>query len=175
MRRFVNRGFSALRFRSGRLRLAFLGEAGSSPQGSREHSCSLDGQAPRSCHRTGRLSPSTPESLAHLGWRRRHSRLIRSCRHALTSVEGRHYRRRTEAVSPPDRPLPRIWAPRRPFCRETHCRTSQWAFLETPHRELQTISTLNMPTRSRRSAKNAAGRQRLGHNLTLCGGPRAPC
>jgi alkanesulfonate monooxygenase SsuD/methylene tetrahydromethanopterin reductase-like flavin-dependent oxidoreductase (luciferase family) len=33
----------------------------------------------------------------------------------------------------------------------------------------------DMPTRSRRSAKNAPGRRRLGHNLTLCGGSQVRC
>ena len=58
---------------------------------------------------------STPES-------------IRSCRHARTSPDGRNYRRRTQAISSPDRPLPRSWAPRRPCRRQTHRRTSRNRF-----------------------------------------------
>src|SRR5437868_6345825 len=52
---------------------------------------------------------------------------------------------------------------------------TQLAFLETPRRELQTISIRDMPTRSQRSAKNVAGPQRLGRNLTLCEAPPARC
>ncbi len=52
---------------------------------------------------------------------------------------------------------------------------AQSAFLGTPHSKLQTISIQDMPTRSQRSAKNVAGPQRLGHNLTLCEDPQARC
>src|ERR1700756_4950425 len=41
--------------------------------------------------------------------------------------------------------------------------------------ELQTISIQDMRTRSGRSAKNVAGHRRLGHSLTLCEDPPAPC
>ena len=114
--------------------------------------------------------------LAHLGRCRRHTRIIRSCRHARTSADGRHYRRRTQAISAADRPLPRSWAPRRPLRRETHRRTSRNRLSWRHHTgELQTISIRDMPTRSQRSAKNAAGPRRLGHNLTLCADPPARC
>src|ERR1700722_6502262 len=58
-----------------------------------------------------------------------------------------------------------------PIPRNSSSDSTQSAFLETPHSRLQTTSTQDMRTRSRRSEKNVAGPRRLGHNLTLCADP----
>ncbi len=52
---------------------------------------------------------------------------------------------------------------------------TQSGFWETRHRLLRRISIPDMPTRSLRSVKNAAGPQLRGHNLTLCEAPRVRC
>jgi len=49
------------------------------------------------------------------------------------------------------------------------------AFWETQPSRLQRISIQDMPTRSLRSVKNAAGPQLRPHNLTLCEAPRVRC